>query len=378
MAKGYKLGENALGQINSGLNDVAFLMGGQSQREEHGDTPITEYFAMITGADATYPWRYTADEQLWDEGTRAYVTVGGGITWGSTSNDVGWLDELNENGSVLIGAIVHVTAWGDNDDDVHWSFDIHSNALLADFYPTVVDDGDGTKSVVIASGRVETAEGTGVIAAVTYPLETAGFVYVNIYVPALSTSAAFTPSFNAGRQSYYTYAGGVVNMNVVIGEIVGGEYIAEQIGSVKLGSVLYGTNTGIVNEDILTGASFSSGTLTFSKKHYNNTIRGGKVQSAVFTGTTADTLTFTQITALTDFRYDSTSHEFQKKTVTGWLLNAGAESAWTSAGDTTASTVISDLRVDGLTLQKKTKTEYTLELPAESDWTTWHTGDDCT
>ena len=38
---------------------------------------------------------------------------------------------------------------------------------------------------------------------------------------------------------------------------------------------------------------------------------------------------------------------------------------------------VTQLRVDGLTLQAKTRTALVLELGTESAWTTWHTGEEC-
>jgi len=36
-----------------------------------------------------------------------------------------------------------------------------------------------------------------------------------------------------------------------------------------------------------------------------------------------------QITVLTDFRYDTSSHKLQKKTITGWFICSGSETGWT-------------------------------------------------
>lgn len=40
-------------------------------------------------------------------------------------------------------------------------------------------------------------------------------------------------------------------------------------------------------------------------------------------------------------------------------------------------TVITDLRVDGVTVQKKTRDVIVIPTAAESGWTTWHTGESC-
>jgi hypothetical protein len=45
---------------------------------------------------------------------------------------------------------------------------------------------------------------------------------------------------------------------------------------------------------------------------------------------------------------------------------------------TIVQTVLTDVRVNGLTLQYKSRDILIFPDADESDWTTWHTGEDCT
>ena len=45
---------------------------------------------------------------------------------------------------------------------------------------------------------------------------------------------------------------------------------------------------------------------------------------------------------------------------------------------TVTQTYVTDIRVNGTTLQYKTRDAFIFPASEESDWTTWHTGEDCT
>lgn len=66
-----------------------------------------------------------------------------------------------------------------------------------------------------------------------------------------------------------------------------------------------------------------------------------------------------------------------------WFRAIGADSVATDTAriftinNGEVITVVTDLRVDGVTVQKKTRDVICIPTGAESDWTTWHTGESC-
>ena len=88
---------------------------------------------------------------------------------------------------------------------------------------------------------------------------------------------------------------------------------------------------------------------------------------------------FTEVTYVTDIRYDSTSHKFQKKTRTGYVLAPGTESAWTDVHTAVLlSTVTRDVNwVSPALKQNYTSTVYVLEKGTDTNDEVIDTAETC-
>lgn len=90
----------------------------------------------------------------------------------------------------------------------------------------------------------------------------------------------------------------------------------------------------------------------------------------------------TEITVITDARYNTTLHKFEVKTRTVKVVNTNAESAWVTMTGATMSAVspITNLNADGANakLQRKNTDFYAMSVSSEdSTWTDWEDGDVC-
>ena len=77
-------------------------------------------------------------------------------------------------------------------------------------------------------------------------------------------------------------------------------------------------------------------------------------------------------------RYIFNRHQVQDGTADGDILlwDETTDKAWEKAVPVEI-TVVTDVRVTGVTLQKKTRTVRIVSADAESEWTTFHTGTEC-
>jgi len=77
-------------------------------------------------------------------------------------------------------------------------------------------------------------------------------------------------------------------------------------------------------------------------------------------------------------RYVFDRHQVQDGTADGDILlwDETTDKAWEKAVPVEI-TVVTDVRVTGVTLQKKTRTVRIVSADAESEWTTFHTGTEC-
>jgi hypothetical protein len=143
------------------------------------------------------------------------------------------------------------------------------------------------------------------------------------------------------------------------------DYIRRLVGRLTSATIITEITTGGGGDTITipTAWRYDATSHTFQKKTRDIQVISASVESGWSTIT--DGTQPTQVTDMVDWQYNTTSHQFEYKTRPQYVLEAGSVSSFSATGGTqpTSASVVGDWQYDTSThkFQKKTRTVYTLD-----------------